>query len=75
VGLVAAVHSYANCATPERRALIHELEVVAFALFLCRRASAEQNQIWRVFSRSSKRNNRSVTARSLASSEYERDER
>ena len=33
MGLVAAVHAYANCATPEQRALIHELEVVAFALF------------------------------------------
>ena len=33
VGLVAAVHAYANCATREQRALIHELEVVAFALF------------------------------------------
>jgi len=30
---VAAVHAYANCTTREQRALIHELEVVAFALF------------------------------------------
>jgi hypothetical protein len=30
---VAAVHLYANCATRKQRALIHELEAVAFALF------------------------------------------
>ena len=31
--LVAAVHAFASCATREQRALIHELELVAFALF------------------------------------------
>ena len=31
--LVAAAHAFANCATREQRALIHELELVAFALF------------------------------------------
>ena len=30
---MAAVHLYANCATRKQRALIHELEAVAFALF------------------------------------------
>ena len=31
--LVAAVHAFASCATREQRALIHELELVASALF------------------------------------------
>jgi hypothetical protein len=30
---VAAVHTYANCATREQRVLIHLLEALAFALF------------------------------------------
>ena len=30
---VAAVHAYANCATREQRVLVHELEVIALALF------------------------------------------
>jgi hypothetical protein len=30
---VAVVHAYANCATREQRALMHALQVVAFALF------------------------------------------
>ena len=31
--LVAAVHAFASCTTREQRALIHELELVASALF------------------------------------------
>ena len=31
---VGAVHAFASCATREQRALIHELELIAFALFL-----------------------------------------
>ena len=32
--IVAAVHAFASFATRKQRALIHELELVAFALFL-----------------------------------------
>ena len=34
MGLVAAVHAYANWATRERRALMHELEGAFFAVVL-----------------------------------------
>ena len=41
--LVAAVHAFASCATREQRAVIHELELVAFALFFA--AVLVQNKI------------------------------
>jgi len=43
VVLVALVHAYANCATLVQRALIHELELVAFALFFA--VTLAQNKI------------------------------
>jgi hypothetical protein len=43
VVLVALVHAYANCATLVQRALIHELELVAFALFFA--VTLVQNKI------------------------------
>jgi hypothetical protein len=46
--LVAAVHAFASCATREQRALIHELELVASALFFAVVLRSEQGQIWRV---------------------------
>ena len=41
--LVAAVHAFASCATREQRAVIHDLELVAFALFFA--AVLVQNKI------------------------------
>jgi hypothetical protein len=43
VVLVALVHAYANCTTLVQRALIHELELVAFALFFA--VTLAQNKI------------------------------
>ena len=41
--VVAPVHAYANCATPEQRVLIRELELAALAIFLA--VTLVQNKI------------------------------
>ena len=41
--VVTLVHAYANCATPEQRALIRELELAALAIFIA--VTLVQNKI------------------------------
>ena len=76
--LVALVHAYANCATLVQRALIHELELVAFALFFAVTLAQNKIKFWRVFSWVQKEISAELLAADQALfsfSEYERDER